>query len=120
MLQASNPGRYMTRHCHSHRLIIMLPLFHTDNTLHWCEIRNFLVLFLPVRRHLDKGNKSLYSIPPPTPIPIKWSLNPFRTSNHSNRELILPGHSMKGNQALHLSFLDHSSSSSMRNNPSGP
>lgn len=76
------------------------------------ELKNFL-LSIPgsVATFLDKGNGSLHSTPPTTPIPIKWRLNPFRTSNHSNRELIPSGHGMKRNRVPQLLLLDHGSGS---------
>lgn len=55
-----------------------------------------------------------YFAPPTTPMPIKWRLNLFSTSNHSNRELIPSGHGMKRNQVPQLLLLDHSSYSLSR------
>lgn len=83
-------------------LVIMLLLLDKDiDSSHppiWRKLKNF-PFSIPGREatFLDKGDGSLHSTPLSTPIPIKWRLNPFRTSNHSNRELIPSGHGMKRN-----------------------
>lgn len=82
--------------------------YQNNNTSHsplWPELKNFLFSSQPVRgRFLDQGSESLHSTPPSTPICTKWRLNPFRTRNHSNWELIPSGHSMRETQPHSFSY----------------
>ncbi len=118
MLPAVFAGRFVIRGLRSCRLVIMLLLLYKDNNSSHppirCELKNFL-FSIPGSEatFLDKGNGSLHPTPPSTPIPIKWRLNPFRTSNHSSRELIPSGQGMKRNRVPQLLLLDHGSCSLM-------
>ena len=103
----------------SPRLVIMSLLLYRDiNSSHppiWRELKNFLFSIPGCEATLqDKVYGSLQLHPTLHPqIPIKWRLNPFRTSNHSNRELIPSGHSMERNRVPQLLLLDPSSCSLM-------